>query len=120
MGIFIIESKVQHVAIVLYNVYAEVESDSQVRTIVMQNGVRLMPSPEISLVGARDEAILDLFGPKVFGAVKASCIYQKEQQRGIRPTRCVSMLVHGDARQGAVIKFNLGIKEGIQIGNQLC
>ncbi|MCJ1405070.1 hypothetical protein MMC11_008296 [Xylographa trunciseda] len=74
MGIDIVESKVQHVAMALFNVHVEVDSDAQARQIVALNGVRITPSPEISLVGAHDEAMLELFGPKISGAIKASRI----------------------------------------------
>ncbi|MCJ1386664.1 hypothetical protein MMC17_009790 [Xylographa soralifera] len=97
MGIAIVEFKVQHVAMALFNVHVEVDSDAQARQIVAQNGIKLVPSTKISLVGAHDEAILELFGLKILEAIEASQIYQKERQRGIRPTRCVSMLIPSSA-----------------------
>ena len=94
------------------------DSDTQIRQVVT-NGVRLTPNPKLSLVGARNEAILELFGPGIFGAVKTSSTYQRDRQQAIIPTRCILMHPDGDPRLGAAIELNLGLKEGFQIAHQL-
>lgn len=117
MSLAIKKNKLQHVAMVLFDMHIEMETMVQ---IVHANGTRVIPSPEANIQGAHDQAIANLFGAKIHEAIKASRVYKEEQQQGIRATRCVSMIVPSDPDVGAVINLNLGLKEAFQIQKFIC
>ncbi|KIW37736.1 uncharacterized protein PV06_09732 [Exophiala oligosperma] len=119
MSLAIKETKVEHIAMALFNVHVEVESAVQARQVVMQDGVRLMPNPEITLLGVQSEAIKKLFGLDIYNAIKASRVFQEELEQGTRATRCVSMIIPSNPRFEAIINLNLGLKEGSLVKNKL-
>jgi len=119
MSLAIKETKVEHIAMALFNVHVEVESAVHARQVVMQDGVRLMPNPEITLQGVQSEGIKKLLGPDIYDAIKASRVCQEELQQGTRATRCVSMIIPSNPSVGAVINLNLGLKEGSLVKNKL-
>lgn len=118
MSLAITESKVQYVAMILFNVHVEVESAVQARQVVLHDGVTLT-SPEITLQGVYHEAIKKLFGHEIYEAIKVSRVCQEERQKGTRATRCVSMIIPSDPGVGAVINLNLGLREGAEIRDKL-
>lgn len=119
MSLAIKETKVEHIAMALFNVHVDVEPAVQARQVVLQHGVRLMPNPEITLQGVRDEAIPKLLGAEIHEAIKASRVCQEELQQGTRATRCVSMIIPSNPDVGAIINLNLGLKEGSRVRDKL-
>lgn len=119
MSLAIRETKVEHIAMTLFGVHIEVEAAVHARQLVLPNGVRVMPSPEITLQGVHNEAIKRLLGNHILEAVDGSRVRQEELEQGTRATRCVSMIVPSNPSIGAIINLNLGLKEGSQIRNSL-
>ncbi|KAF2194749.1 hypothetical protein K469DRAFT_650684 [Zopfia rhizophila CBS 207.26] len=117
MSLDIHQSKVEYLAMALFNVH--VESVGQVRYIVLKDGVRLMPNPEITLKGALGKAIIDVFGPEIHGAIVASRIHKRELEEGNRATECVSMILTSSSEEGAIINLSMGLEGGAQIQNKL-
>lgn len=117
MSLAIYQSKVEYLAMALFKVH--VESVGQVRYIVLKEGVRLIPNPEITLKGALDEAIIRIFGPEIHGAIAASRMRKKELEEGNRVSECVSMILTSNSSEGAIIDLSLGLGEGVQIREKL-
>jgi hypothetical protein len=117
MSLEIHQSKIEHLAMALFK--AHVESVGQVRYVVLKEGVRLIPNPEITLKGVLGEAIIDVFGSEIHGAIAASRMRKKELEEGNRVTECVSMIFTSTPGEGAIINLSLGLKGGVQIQNKL-
>lgn len=117
MSLAIYETKVQYLAMSLFNVH--VESAGQVRYVVLNEGAKLLPSPEMTLKGALDEAIVRTLGPEIHGAIQASRMRRKELEEGNNVTECVSMMLTSRPNEGAIINLSLGLKGGAQIQKKL-
>jgi hypothetical protein len=117
MSLAIHQNKVEYLAFALFNVH--VESEGQVRHVMLNEGVKLIPNPEMTLKGARDDAILRILGPEIHEAIKTSRMRKKELEEGNHVTECVSMIFTNRSDEGAVINLSLGLKGGAQIQNKL-
>lgn len=117
MSLAIYQTKVEYLAMSLFNVH--VESTGQVRYVVLNEGSKLLPSPEMTLKGALDEAIIRTLGPDIHGAIQASRMRRKELEEGNRVTECVSMMLTSRPDEGAIINLSLGLKGGAQIQKKL-
>lgn len=87
MSLAIYQTKVEYLAMSLFNIH--VESAGQVRYVVLNEGAKLLPSPEMTLKGALDGAILRTLGPEIHAAIQASRMRRKELEEGNRVTECV-------------------------------
>jgi hypothetical protein len=63
MTLAIHESKVEYFAKVLFNI--QVVSRRHVRSLIFPGGVEVAPSPELTVKGVSDAAIMDVFGPEI-------------------------------------------------------
>ena len=80
MSVAIQQSKVEYLAMALFNVH--VESIGGVRYVLLNRGVTLSPNPEITLKGVQDDAIILVFSPEIYAAITASRIRRKELEEG--------------------------------------
>lgn len=117
MSLAIHQNKVEYLALALFNVH--VESEGQVRYVMLNEGAKLIPNPEMTLKGARDDAILRILGVEIHEAIQASRMRKKELEEGNLVTECVSMIFTDRSDEGAVINLSLGLKDGAQIQNKL-
>ncbi|QSS65313.1 hypothetical protein I7I51_06155 [Histoplasma capsulatum] len=117
MSLAIHHSKVEYLAMALFKVH--VESVGQVRYVILKEGAKLIPNPEMTLKGVLDDAIMRVLGPEVHGAIRASRMRKKELEEGNHMTECVSMIVTSRYDEGAIINLSLGLKGGAQIQNKL-
>lgn len=117
MSLDVHQSKVGYLAMALFKV--RVESVGQVRYVGLKDGVRLTPNPEITLKGVMDEAIIDVFGSEIHGAITTCRMREKEVEEGNNVTECVSMILTSKPSDGAIINLSLGLKCGFQIQNKL-
>jgi hypothetical protein len=117
MSVAIQQNKVEFLAMALFKVH--VESVGEVRYVVLNGGVKLLPNPEITLKGVLDEAIISVFGPKIYEAITASRMRKMEREEGTHVTECVSMMLTSNPVEGAIINLSLDVKEGAQIQNKL-
>lgn len=111
------QNKVEYLAFALFNVH--VESEGRVRYVMLNEGAKLIPNPEMTLKGARDDAILRILGVEIHEAIKTSRMRKKELEEGNLVTECVSMIFTDRSDEGAVINLSLGLKGGAQIQNKL-
>jgi hypothetical protein len=117
MSLEVHQSEVGYLAMALFKV--RVESVGQVRYVSLKEGVRLTPNPEITLKGVLDEAIIDVFGSEIHGAIRTCRMRKKELEEGNRVTECVSMILTSSPSEGAIISLSLGLEGGVQIQNKL-
>ena len=100
-----------------------VESVMGFRHLILGKGVRLTSNasnPEITLKGVRDEAIIHVFGPEIYGAITASRMRKRElEEERNCATECVSMLFTSKSGEGAYINLCLDLKGGLKIRDKL-
>jgi len=117
MSLAIHQSKVEYLAGALFKVH--VESVGDVQYVVLNEGVRLTPNPEVTLKGVLDESIIRVFGPEIHRAITASRMRKKELEEGNHITECVSMILTRNSDEGAIINVALDLKGGAQIRNKI-
>jgi hypothetical protein len=117
MSLAIYHTKVEYLAMSLFNVH--VESAGQVRYVVLNEGAKLLPSPEMTLKGSLDESIIRILGPEIHGAIQSSRMRRKEMEEGNHVTECVSMILTSRPEEGAIINLALGLKGGTNLKNKL-
>jgi len=81
-----------------------------------QSIILSMPQAEVTLKGATNEAITNVFGPEICNAVNESPIRKREWEAGQQSTHCVSMIV---TKTGAIINISLGLEGGLAIQSRL-
>ena len=111
------EQEVVKLALSLFNTdISRVESNLHV---MLQTGLSVilsMPTAEVTLKGATDEAITKVFGFEICNAVTESPIRKREKEAGQQLTHCVSMILTKD---GAIINISLGLEGGLAILKKL-
>lgn len=96
---------------------AKVSLINQVRHVALNEGITLViPSPEATLKGIPDKAIISIFGPEIHGAINENPIRKRELEDGTHVTECVSIIL---TRNGAIINLALGLDGGVKIQNKL-
>ncbi len=93
------------------------------RHLILGKGVRLTSNtsnPEITLKGVRDEAIIHVFGPEIYGAITASRMHKRElEEERNCTTECASMIFTSKSGEGAYINLCLDLKGGLEIRDKL-
>jgi hypothetical protein len=117
MSLDVRERNVERLAMALFNV--QVKSVGHTRYVILAGGVMLTPNPEVTLKGVLDEAIIDVFGSEIHGAITACRMRKKELEEGNLVTSCVSLILTGSPDEGAIINLCLGLKGGAQIREKL-
>lgn len=113
MSLAIYPNKVEYLALELFGVH--IESEAGLRYIVLENGGRLNPSPEIVLQGAREDSIMRLFGVRLTRAIMNSPTRKEELRQGISLTRCVSMTVNTNSNIQAILSLNTGLNDSFEL-----
>jgi hypothetical protein len=115
LSLDICEQDVEHLVMVLFN--ARVKWVEQVRHIVFREGITLIiQNSEATLKGVQAEAIIKVFGPKIFQAITKGPVWKREIKEGKLLTECVSMIL---TKNGAIINLSLGLEEGLEIEDKL-
>ena len=117
MSLKVASNKVEHLAGTLFGTHTEVTGDH--RCVVLPNGARITPSPDLVLRGCRRDVLQEAFGVEVEAAVRANPLYQKEALQGHVVTECVTMTIEDRAENGAVIHMTLDEKEAFRIKGKL-
>jgi hypothetical protein len=117
MSLAISPSKVEYLAMALFGVH--VESAGQVRYVVLKEGLKIIPNPDMTLKGTRDDAIISVLGKEIYEGIRASRMRGKELEEGNRITECVSMMLTSRPDEGAIINLSLGLKGGSRIQSKL-
>ena len=115
MSLAIDESKVDHLAMALFNV--KVVPMGEVRYLLLPGGVKVTINTEVTLKGVLDEVIIREFGPQIHNAI--SRVTEERVLGENRRTEGVSMMLTNNAHEGAVINLSLSIKGGVYIRNIL-
>lgn len=111
------EEEVDQLALALFN--AKVTWVQQGLHVVLRDGFTIIltcAEAEVTLKGATDKAIVDVFGSQTCDAVNESRIRKREWEAGEQLTHCVSMII---TKSGAIISISLSLESGIQIQNML-
>lgn len=115
LSLEVCEWSVEYLAMALFN--AKVAWVEQAKHIGFSDGTTLViPHPEATLRGARDEAITTVFGLQIHNAINDSSIRRRELQEGKQVTECVSMIL---MENGAIINLSLGLDRGLEIIKKL-
>lgn len=99
------ESKVEDLAKALFNV--QVELRGQVRSLILPGGVKVAPSPELTVKGVACGALLDVFGPEIYKAVIASNMREQEVADRVNVLQCVSIILPASSRDTVIINLTL-------------
>lgn len=115
MSLDICENDVEQLAMALFG--AKVKWAEQVLHLVLNEGITLIiPNSEATLKGVKDEAIIEIFGTEIYGAITESPVHRRELAEGKRVTECVSMIF---TKKGAIINLSLGLEGGLQLQNKM-
>lgn len=111
------EEEADRLALALFN--ANVTWVQQDLHVVLRDGLTIILScseAEVTLKGATDEAIINVFGSETCDAVNDTRMRKREWEEGKQLTQCVSMIL---TKSGAIISISLGLEDGIRIQNRL-
>ncbi|KAK9787907.1 putative EKC/KEOPS complex subunit BUD32 [Seiridium cardinale] len=87
------------------------------RCVISSEGARLtILNPDVTMTGARDETLLEVFGPELYQAIHESSIRKRELEVYKQETECVSISFTDG---GAILNLSLSLKAGIDIQNKL-
>ena len=115
MSLDIYERNVEQFAIALFE--AKIQWVEQVLHVVLNEGITLIiPNSEATLKGVKDDAVMEIFGSEIYGAITDSPVRRRELAEGKRVTECVSMIF---TKTGAIINLFLGLEGGLQLQNKL-
>ncbi|KFA48716.1 hypothetical protein S40293_11453 [Stachybotrys chartarum IBT 40293] len=117
MSLEITSNKIERLANELFD--APIESTDEYRYLILPTGLRIIPSPDLTLRGCKRDVILEVFGYDIDNAIKASLAYKEEAEQGNPLTECVSMTISHRAKDGAVINLSLDEKEGVRVRRKL-
>jgi hypothetical protein len=87
--------------------------------VILKEGLKLIPNPDVMLKGAQDDDIISVLGDEIHDTIRASRIRGKELEKGNRAMECVSIILTSRPDEGAVINLSLRLKGGSQIQNKL-
>jgi hypothetical protein len=118
LSLSILPNKVQHFAKELYRI--NLESDGDFRSIVQDNGVRIIPNGDLVLQGVQDKAaMLALLGSEASDGIEKSPQREEEVRQGIIATSCVTLRITGRSREVGILNLNLGLEKGFQWRDEL-
>ncbi|KFX86076.1 hypothetical protein V490_09241 [Pseudogymnoascus sp. VKM F-3557] len=121
MMLEVCENEVERLVKDLFGI--EVKSVMGYRHLILGKGVRLTSNtsnPEITLKGVRNEVIIHVFGPEIYGAITASRMRKRELEEETNcATECVSMIFTSKSGEGAYINLCLDLKGGLEIRDKL-
>ncbi|KAK6088933.1 haloacid dehalogenase-like hydrolase [Seiridium cupressi] len=87
------------------------------RCVISSAGARLtILNPDVTMTGARNETLLEVFGPELYQAIHESSIRKRELEVHKQKTECVSISFTDG---GAILNLSLSLKAGIDIQNKL-
>jgi hypothetical protein len=112
-------SKVERVAMELFGVH--VDTDNGVRCLVHSSGAVSLAAPGqyIPLQGAPPDSVRKILGQAIDGAISETPQRQREVERGIHATRCVSLRIPENPNDDAILNLNLGLIQGFQMKDML-
>lgn len=117
MTLVVEPNKVERLAMLLFR--AHLESTGESRELVLESGTRTIPKPQLLLQGSPSDAVSQVFGPEIAGAIAATPFRKREVSEGILATRCVTMTIPHEASSAALITLTMGLEEGIGIQGRL-
>jgi hypothetical protein len=117
MSMTLDQNKVADVAKTLFKV--DIKSDGQRRYLMLQNGIKLYPTTELTLKGANAEDIAQGFGAQICDIMSASYMRRIELQDGNQSTDCISMILTNDQTKAAVLSLLLDLKGATEICRRL-
>jgi hypothetical protein len=116
LSLTILPNKVHWLANKLFD--ANIEVEGELRYLVLANGCRLVPRPEITLEGAQGGALLEVFGEWVTRGIEANEIRIKEVRQGILAS-CVTMRLTGNSKEDAYLCVSMNWTDLLQIYHAL-
>ena len=117
MRVHISQEKVAYLAAALFQL--EVEVIQKVRFIRLKNGSKMIPDPQLRLIGTSEEAIVAVLGSKICNAIKTCRMRTVESELGVGITDCVAMLLTSRSDEGATIILAMGVRAGYEFSNIL-
>jgi hypothetical protein len=110
-------NKIEYLAMKLFKIH--MESEAEQRYLVLQNGSRVVPSSQLTLEGAEEDAIEVILGRPVTDAIQHSLKRILEIRNATQATRCVTMQVDVNPSTPALLNLWLGLEKGIKLGHTL-
>lgn len=112
MSLEIHEWAIPRLAMALFQ--AEINWVDNKAYVVFESGRTVtMPTSEVTLKGAEDQEIKEVFGPEIHNAIDEGPVRKRETRRA---TECVSMIV---TEHSCFINLSLGWRAGIKVKNKL-
>lgn len=116
MKLEILPSKVQYLAMMLFGTH--VETENGYRYILQANASRLFPD-NVTLQGGQAEAILELLGSWVHGAIEKCPLRIVEAREESNATSCVALRITGRDNDDAYLSITMGVDEAFRIKDAL-
>ncbi|KAH7123310.1 hypothetical protein B0J13DRAFT_531438 [Dactylonectria estremocensis] len=110
--------KVQFYAYSLFRV--RLESKNGVQHAFIGDGLKMMPTPKLTLKGAWRDMIPVIFGPEISSAICASPIYVSDSRRRLDSTYSVSFEIDVLPNATAFMHAFVGLDKGIELRDKLC
>lgn len=109
-------SVVKELAMTLFGI--QVESTGERRYIILDKGTKLMPSPEIILMGVQEQHAKDWLGDDAFLAVSSSNMRIKEREAKQSTIDCISMILTGSTKEHSVLTLTLQLQWAVELSNE--
>jgi hypothetical protein len=116
LTVHVTPNKVEHIAWKLFQVRLEHEGGSR---YIYTEPARVVPAPQFGLRCCCIQAIPDIFGEYLAGAIYNNPKYQQERLEEYNYTKSISMLVPSAADKCAQIFVSLHPREGMMVKEKL-
>ncbi|KAK1973574.1 hypothetical protein LZ30DRAFT_743124 [Colletotrichum cereale] len=113
MTLSILPNKVEYLAMALFGIH--LESENELRHVVLGNGSCIIPSDQIQLDGVEEKASDEILGLATSRAVQVSLKRTMEIGNACTRTKCITMTVSKSYNTPASLSLTLGLEEGLRL-----
>lgn len=117
MAFEIAPENISHYAFALFRVRLKTKHGFQQAYI--GDGLKILPTPKLTLQGAWRDMIPAVFGPEISSAICASPIYVADARRRLDTTDSVSLEIDGQPDVSAIMYAYVDPQKGLELKNRL-
>ncbi|KAH7010134.1 hypothetical protein EDB80DRAFT_714529 [Ilyonectria destructans] len=118
MAFEIAPENIAHYAFALFRVRLKTKHGFQQAYI--GDGLKMLPTPKLTLQGAWRDMIPTVFGPEISSAICASPIYVADARHRLDTTDSVSLEIDGQPDASAIMYAYVEPQKGLELKNRLC
>lgn len=118
MAFEIAPENIAHYAFALFRVRLKTKHGFQQAYI--GDGLKMLPTPKLTLQGAWRDMIPAVFGPEISSAICASPIYVADARHRLDTTDSVSLEIDGQPDASAIMYAYVEPQKGLELKNRLC